>query len=64
MIVHTLKMCTFYFVHILMNIFSNFGGLKLRHILHSKFAPPALCTFDDIFGSVELRQYEGHLESS
>ena len=47
-----------------MNIFSFLGGLKLRHILHSKCAPPTLCTFDDIFGSVELRQYEGHLEGS
>ena len=35
MTVHTLDMCTFYFVQILL-IFSHFGGVELRYVFHPR----------------------------
>ena len=43
MIVHTLKMCTFYFVHI-SYFFSFLRGVKLWHFFHLKcLGVPSLC---------------------
>ena len=81
MIVHKLKMCPFYFMHISQIFFFIFGGLVLRHFfirnawmvlvclicnlssfysfiiklrIMIEHVHPSLCSFDNIFWSVQL----------